>query len=113
MHFGFLAAYWWAVLAVMLVVFLAFVLVAGRGAEGGMRGRAGKGWAQWRELSRRGAELQARIILTIFYFTVVAPFGLVRTFLADPLRIKPTSQSRAWLPRRMRDLTLDDARRQY
>ena len=113
MHFGFLAAYWWAVLAVMLAIFVGFVLVAGRGADGGFRGRTRHGWGKWRELSRKGAEVQARVILTLFYFTVVVPFGLVRTYLSDPLRLKRASQPRTWLERRTRDLTLDDARRQF
>lgn len=112
MHLGLLGAYWWAVLAIMLVVFVGFVAVAGRGAEGGMRGRAGQGWSRWRELSRKAGELQARIILTIFYFTLAAPFALVRR-RADPLRIRAANQPRAWLPRQTRDLTLEDARRQF
>lgn len=113
MQLEFLGAYWWAVLALMLAVFVGFVLLAGRGAEGGMHARARLGWAKWRELSRRAGELQARIILTIFYFTLVAPFGLLRGFLSDPLRLRPASQGRAWLPRRTRDLSLEDARRQF
>ena len=113
MHFEFLAAYWWAVLAVMLAVFVIFMLVASRGAQGGFRGRTSQGWSRWRELSRKGAELQARVILTIFYFTFAAPFGLARTYLADPLRLKRANQGRAWLERTTRDLTVDDARRQY
>ena len=53
------------------------------------------------------------MVLTVFYFTFAAPFGLLRTLLGDPLRLKRANQTRAWLPRETRDLTLDDARRQY
>jgi hypothetical protein len=113
MHLSLLANYWWAVLAVMLAVVVGFVLVAGRGAEGGFGARTRHGWDRWRELSRKGAEVQARIILTLFYFTVVVPFGLARTYLSDPLRLKRASQGRSWLERGTRDLTLDDARRQF
>ena len=113
MHLTFLAAYWWAVLAVMLAVFVGFVLIAGRGAQGGLRGHTRQGWSKWRRLSQKGAEVQARIILTLFYFTVVAPFGLARTYLADPLRLRRSHRGRSWLERRTRDLTLDDARRQF
>jgi hypothetical protein len=113
MHLEFLAAYWWAVLAGMLAVFVTFVLVAGRNAAGGFRGRTGHGWARWRALSRKGAEVQARLILTLFYFTLAAPFGLARTHLVDPLRLKRAGQPRAWLERRTRDRNLDDARRQF
>ena len=113
MHLSFLADYWWAVLGVMLAVFAGFVLVTGRAAEGGFRGRTRQGWGRWRELSRKAAEVQARVILTLFYFTVVVPFGLVQTYLADPLRLRRSKQGRTWLERRTRDLALDDARRQF
>ena len=96
----------------MLVMFVGFVAVAGHGAEGGLRGRAGQGWSKWRELSRKAGELQARIILTVFYFTLAAPFGLARRF-SDPLRMRAANRPRAWLPRRTRDLSLEDARRQF
>ena len=113
MHLNFLASYWWAVLAVFALVVLVFVAVAGRGAEGGLVRRAGLGWSKWKALSKKAAELQARIILTVFYFTVAAPFGLVRTHLADPLRIKREGPAGGWLERRTRDRTLEDARRQF
>jgi hypothetical protein len=113
MHFTFVLEHWWAVLGGMALVLAVFVLVAGRGAEGGLRGRAGQGWSKWRALSRKAGELQARIVLTVFYFTLAAPFGLARTYLADPLRMKPGKQGRAWLARATRDRTLDDARRQF
>jgi hypothetical protein len=85
-HFGLLAEYWWAVPLAMALVVAVSVLVAGRGAEGGRRGRAGRGWGRWRALSRKAGELQARVVLTLFYFTLAAPFGLIRTYPADPLR---------------------------
>ena len=113
MHFNFLASYWWAVLAVLALVVLVFVAVAGRGAHGGLAGRASLGWSKWKALSRRAAELQARIILTVFYFTLAAPFGLARSRLADPLRMKGDRPVSGWLERETRDRTLEDARRQF
>lgn len=113
MHLGFLAAYWWLVLAAMAAVLVVFVLVAGREAEGGLAGRARLGWQRWRALSARVADVQARVILTIFYFTIAAPFGVLRTYFADPLAIRPGKRPRTWHERRTRDLTLDDARRQF
>ena len=113
MHLDFLAASWWAVLAAMLAILATLVLVAGRSAQGGFKKRTRLGWRRWRALSRRGADLQARLLLTVVYFTVVLPFGLVRTCLADPLRLRRASQGRSWLERQTRDLTLEDARRQF
>ena len=112
MHVSFLAAYWWAVLIALGAVVLIFVFVAGRSAEGGLGARASLGWSRWKGLSKKAAELQARIVLTVFYFTVVMPFGLARTFGADPLQMKK-SRPEKWLARQTRDLRLDDARRQF
>jgi hypothetical protein len=113
MHFEFLASYWWTVLALMATIMIVFVFVAGRGAQGGVGGRARHGWGKWRALSKKAGEVQARVILTVFYFTIAAPFGLFRSRHADPLRLKPTSRTRTWLSRETRDRTLDDARRQF
>jgi hypothetical protein len=113
MHLSFLASYWWIVLAAMVAVFLGFVFVAGRTAEGGLGNRARLGWSRWRSLSRKAGELQARIILTVFYFTAAVPFGLSRTHFADTLDLKHTRRDRRWHDRATRDLTLDDARRQF
>jgi hypothetical protein len=113
MHFEFLASYWWAIIAALAATMLLYVFIAGRGAQGGLGGRAALGWSRWRALSRKAADVQARAILTVFYFTVAAPFGLARTYLADPLGIKKARRDRTWIARETRDLTLDDARRQY
>jgi hypothetical protein len=113
MHLNLLVSHWWAVLAVLALVVLVFVAVAGRGAEGGLAGHAGLGWSKWKALSRKAAELQARVILTVFYFTVAAPFGFARSRFADPLRMKRTHPASAWLDRQTRDRTLEDARRQF
>ena len=32
-------------------------------------------WSRWKELSQKAADVQARVFLTIFYFTLMAPFG--------------------------------------
>jgi hypothetical protein len=113
MFFSFLHEYWWAVVAVMALIMVSFIFVTGGGAEGGLGGRTRKGWGKWRAVSRKAGEVQARVILTIFYFTIAAPFGLARTFLADPLRVKRTGTKPTWLPRETRDRTVDDARRQF
>ena len=114
MNFSLLASYWWLLLlSAMVVGLLVFVLVAGRGAAGGFGGRARLGWTKWQALAKQAGEVQARVILTVFYFTAVAPFGLLRTHLGDPLQMSVPRQGRRWLVRRTRDLTLDDARRQF
>jgi hypothetical protein len=113
MHFGLLGSYWWAVLLGMVLVLVVYVFVAGRRAEGGLGDRARLGWSRWRALSQAAADLLARIILTVFFFTLLVPFALTRRLLADPLRLRRSNQPRRWLPRATHDRTLDDARRQF
>ena len=108
-----LGQYWWLVLAVMVVFMAAYILVKGRGAGGGLSGRTRQGWSHWMALSHAAGNLLGRIVLTIFYFTFALPFGVVRSRFADPLRLRKKNQPGVWLPRDTRDLTLDDARRQF
>ena len=63
-------------------------MITGRNAEGGFKGRTSHGWSRWREMSQKAADVQARVLLTIFYFTVMLPFGVVMGLFKDPLRIK-------------------------
>ncbi len=111
MHF--LADYWWAVPVVMLLIVATFVAVAGRGAEGGFGGRTRHGWARWKAMSERVANVQARVLLSVFYFTLMAPFGLWQAFVSDRLALKRTPRDSFWVERKTRDRTLDDGRRQF
>jgi preprotein translocase subunit SecG len=108
-----LGQYWWVVLPVMAIIMIVFILVTGRKAGGGLAGQAKHGWSRWMALSQAAGNLLGRIVLTIFFFTFAAPFGLIRTRMADPLRLRKVNQPGTWLARETRDLTLDDARRQF
>lgn len=46
-------------------------------------------WEAWKRFARRVGDFQARAILTICYFVVIAPFALVVRFGTDPLALKP------------------------
>ena len=46
-------------------------------------------WENWKKLAKKIGDFQARLILTILYFVIVAPFALIVRFAADPLLIKP------------------------
>jgi len=74
-----------------------------------MKEALSKVWEVWKKVGLFIADVVSRIILTIFYFTIFMPFGLVITFFSDQLDIKDLTPS--WLERKTRDLTLDDARR--
>jgi hypothetical protein len=51
-------------------------------------------WERWKSLAARAATFQARVLLTLFYWLFVTPFGLVvRTFF-DPLRMSRSAGGR-------------------
>jgi hypothetical protein len=68
-------------------------------------------WESWKRLARVIGNLQARLFLILFYFTVMLPFGLLVRLRSDPLQTQrpPTS----WLdyPGNLPDMTW--ARRQW
>ena len=69
-------------------------------------------WAGWQEMAGYVADFQARMLLTVFYFTVLQPFGLLAR-LTDPLRIRRLPEVSAWVPREPLSPDLRGARRQF
>ena len=47
-----------------------------------------RAWRFQKRLARQLGNFQARVLLTIFYFLLVLPFGVAVRLLADPLRTK-------------------------
>jgi hypothetical protein len=45
-------------------------------------------WQGWKRFGKKLADVQARLLLTLVYFTIVLPFGYAVRLLADPLAIK-------------------------
>jgi len=104
----------WAIVLILIVVTIpTFVMITGRNAEGGLKGRASHGWGRWRELSQKAADVQARVLLTVFYFTLMLPFGVVFGLFKDPLRIKQRPSGSYWVERKPPSGTLADAKRQF
>jgi hypothetical protein len=71
-------------------------------------------WAAWLRFGQFLGDILARVVLTLFYFSVFVPFGLGVTLLSDPLRTRQKG-TQAWLPRQTQDdaSSLADARRQF
>jgi hypothetical protein len=67
-------------------------------------------WKAWKRVGQFIGDAIARVVLTLFYFTLFMPFGLAMRLLGDPLTIKPQHRAR-WRERMARDLTVKDARR--
>jgi len=69
-------------------------------------------WQGWKRIGRKIGDVQARVLLTIFYFVIVAPFALAVRVFADPLGLKPKT-SKGWRPRTAGTPALEQARRQF
>ena len=76
-----------------------------------------KFWEGWKAFGHALGNLVARLVLSIFYFTVFVPFGLGVRLFSDPLQVKPigvtTSPNNLWRTRTTEDRTLDQVRRQF
>lgn len=71
-----------------------------------------RAWTAWKELAGYIGEFQARLLLTVFYFTVAVPFGVLAR-VVDPLRLRTRGQRSAWVLRPPREENLSAARRQF
>ncbi len=69
-------------------------------------------WQEWLVLARHIGNFQARVLITLVYFTLILPFGLIVANFRDILRMKRAPGNRAWLERSTRDLDLEQARKQ-
>jgi hypothetical protein len=68
-------------------------------------------WQGWKRIAHKIGEFQSRLILSLFYYVLFAPFAIGVKFFSDPLQIK---KYQGWL---LRNDGADDssvyARRQY
>ncbi len=70
-------------------------------------------WAAWKRVARKIGDFQARVLLTIFYFVLLAPFALLVRRTSDPLALKAGAQ-RGWGVREgPGEYTLEMARKQF
>lgn len=70
-------------------------------------------WSQWLRFGHLMGDIVARVFMTIFYFTLLLPFGVILTLFGDPLDMRRKDKAPAWQPRTTGDRTLEDARRQF
>jgi hypothetical protein len=57
-----------------------------------------RAWQAWKSFGRKVGDFQARLILSIFYFMIIAPLALLVRFFSDPLSLKP-STVKGWIAR--------------
>lgn len=72
-----------------------------------------KFWRAWMRFGHFMGDMVGRVVMTLFYFTILLPFGVIVTLFSDPLDRKHTNQQPAWHARTTGDRTLEEARRQF
>ncbi len=68
-------------------------------------------WQAWRRFGLWMGNWVARVVLTVFYFTIALPFGLVARFTQDTLDMR--GSSRGWVKREDRQPSLAEAKKLY
>lgn len=83
-------------------------------AEPSPVGIARRLWRGWVECSEHIGDFQARLILTVMYFTVLAPFALLTLLVSRPPSRAKFGADSAWLPRTAPELVdLESVKRQW
>jgi hypothetical protein len=67
-------------------------------------------WEGWKRVGRKIGDFQARVLLTVFYFVMLAPFAAVIRWKADPLGLQ---RGGGWQPVTRATDPLERARRQF
>jgi hypothetical protein len=70
-------------------------------------------WERWKIVARRIGDVQSRLLLCVFYFVILAPFGIAVRMLSDPLRLKRRSHSHWLLKESTATVPSENARRQF
>lgn len=68
-------------------------------------------WQRWVRFSKRIADWQARLLLSMLYFLMILPIGLIVRVFADPLALKKTPAQ--WDSKPGSAARLEDAGRQF
>jgi hypothetical protein len=68
-------------------------------------------WDGWKRFGHFMGDLLGRIVLTIFYFTIFLPFGLISTLFGDPLDMKKKAPH--WIERTTGDRNMTEAQREF
>ncbi len=68
-------------------------------------------WDRWRLIGRINGDYLARVVVNLFYFTILVPFALGVELFTDPLALRNTKAH--WLERKPVSAKLDDARGQF
>ena len=72
-----------------------------------------RAWEAWKRFAADLGGYQSRVWLGLFFFTVVAPFGLLTRLFSDRLRLKPPFEGSLWSAWNRTDGELEYGERQF
>jgi hypothetical protein len=55
-------------------------------------------WERWKVIARKIGDVQSRLLLCVFYFVILTPFGLAVRMLSERLQFRRQHHSH-WLPK--------------
>ncbi len=55
-------------------------------------------WHAWKRFGQFIGNIVGRVFLTLFHFTIFAPFGIGVRLASDPLQLKKVTASTYWKP---------------
>jgi hypothetical protein len=70
-------------------------------------------WEGWKSFSARMGNYQGRMLLVLFYFAVITPWGFIVRFFSDPLHVRRTSTASYWIQRESLQADIEEAQRQF
>ncbi len=70
-------------------------------------------WGAWQKFGQGIGDFIARVVLSVFYFTVFVPFGTGVRLFSDPLQLRPPTDGDSWQSRGEADTSLEAGRRQF
>ena len=71
-----------------------------------------RAWARWMRIAGVIGDFQSRVVLSLFYFVIVFPFGLVVRLFGDPLKIRRRRET-GWTDFVARAETVEEGKRQF
>jgi hypothetical protein len=102
MLFHFIKAHWRTVLAVVAAAGLLWMCL-----PASLRTRI---WEGWKKFGHSVGNFQARVLLTLIYYVLVLPFGLMVRVFSDSMHMKKRPEK--WFDHPPLPNTLEEARRQ-
>ena len=70
-------------------------------------------WSIWKDFSMRMGSFQSRIVLSLFFFIITAPFSLITKIFADPLKLKEKKIGSLWVSKQETSADLEEFKRQF